>query len=972
VLKRMRSWVHCLLIAACAVGLAVDVTAQTVDGSVFGTVTDPSGSRLAGVTVVASSAQLLGEREVRVTGEQGAYRFPSLPPGIYTITFELSGFQGVKHERIALQAGQSIGIDAELKLAQVVESLTVVGESPVVDTRNSSLVNRADLATLENIPIAREFTQILNIMPGITNANYDFAPVNNVHGSTARQNQYALDGVNTNDPVTNTTSTVLPPDVFQEVQVTTAGISAEFGDAGGGVFNYVTKSGGDTFSGGGNVFYQGKRLESDNVSDALRAAGIRTSSGFNHIGDAGGLLGGPVRKGRVWFFGNYRYLDIAERRADFSAPLNTTDHTYFVKGTVLLPRSNRFEMLFYMRDYLNFPYTAVATFANSGDPRVWTGVEKNNYIIAPSLQSVLSDRTLLNVKVSSTIFQLLATNPNNDGSPMYSDANTGIFTGGDTHNFGDNRRNRHGVKTDLSHYRDNWLGGSHNLKVGFDWGIEPTYAERFMQGARGPGELVGCSERCLSDTPDTEHRLFNGAPFRVRLWNGPILQAQENRTMSAYAQDQWVVKDRLTLNLGFRLDHVNGSIAESTAGPGAWQPAVVYPRQSGLIKITTLAPRLGAVWDIKGDRRSVIRVSGGRFYNQFNTSYVGTVTPAGFGYVEYDWTDLNNDRVYQVGEEGIRRADTRPNPALLPRLDPDLQNMYTDVYTIGLERALSPTISLAVTGLIKRDGNILGSINAAVPWSAYDPITVINPLNNQPMTIYTLRTQFRGIPGQTVLTNPGGRPGEPVELERKYDGVELVARRRMQDRYQWEVSYVWGRGLGNVGNGFGGGSNSATYTDPNSYINRYGDLPMGPRHQVKALATYLAPYGFTLSAYVQALSGIPTTNAISGTGGVAGATTVRFFQTTYPQILSETFIDVAVEPAGTRRFERQTNLDLRVEKIFRLGGRGALSGIVDVFNALNAGEVIELSQLRLDHPLYNVPARIQAPRQVRIGARWTF
>ncbi len=230
-------------------------------------------------------------------------------------------------------------------------------------------------------------------------------------------------------------------------------------------------------------------------------------------------------------------------------------------------------------------------------------------------------------------------------------------------------------------------------------------------------------------------------------------------------------------------------------------------------------------------------------------------------------------------------------------------------------------MSLAVTGIIKRDGNILGSINAVVPWSAYDPITVINPLNNQPMTIYTLRTQFRGIPGQTVLTNPGGRPDEPVELERKYNGVEFVARRRMQDRYQWETSYVWGRGLGNVGNGFGGGSNSATYTDPNSYINRYGDLPMGPRHQFKVFGTYLAPYGFTFSAYLQALSGIPTTNAISGTGGVAGATTVRFFQTTYPQILSETFIDVAVEPAGTHRFDNQTNLDLRIEKRFQLGGR---------------------------------------------------
>jgi hypothetical protein len=921
--------------------------------------------------VVAASPQLLGGQDTRTTNEQGAFRFPALPPGLYTLTFELSGFRGIQRERINLQAGQSIGIDAEMSLAQIQESLTVVGEAPVIDTRSSALVNRVDLATMENVPVAREFTQLLNIMPGITNANYDFAPVNNVHGSTARQNQYALDGVNTNDPVTNTTSTTLPPDAFQEVQVTTAGISAEFGDAGGGVFNYVTKSGGDQFSGGANFYYQGEKLESDNVSDELRAAGLSSTSGFDNITDGGLTLGGPIARERMWFVNNYRYVDMAERRADFSAPLDTTDHTYFFKGTARVTDAHRLEASFYYRDYLNFPYTAVASFANSGDPRVWTGVEKNNYHIAPSWQSVLTDRLLLNVRASSTIFQLLATNPNNDGSPMYSDAATGVFTGGDTHNFGDNRRNRHAVKGDLSYFRDDWMGGSHNLKLGLEWGREPSWAERFVQGARGENELVGCSERCLSESPDTEHRLFNGAPFRVRLYNSPLLQAQENRTFSAYLQDQWVAGDRVTLNLGVRMDHVSGGLPEAYAGPGRWQERIDYPEQLGLIKITTVAPRLGASWDIAGDRRSVVKVSGGRFYNQFNTSYVGTVTPAGLGYREFDWTDGNGDMVYQIGEEGLLRADTRPNPAQLPALDPDLKNMYTDVYTLGFERALNPSVSLAVTGVIKRDGDIIGTINANVPWSSYNPVTVVNPLNGQPMTIYTLRTQFQGIAGQTVLTNPGNRPDETVALERKYDGVEVVARRRMQNGYQWETSYVWGRGLGNVSNAFGGGSSSVAYANPNDFINRYGDLQMGPRHQFKALGAWMAPAGIVLSGYLQALSGIPVTNSISGTGSVAGATTVRFFRTDYPEIQSETFIDVAVEPAGTHRFDPQVTLDLRAEKAFSVRNN-RIAAVLDVFNALNGGTVIQVNQLRLDHPLFNVPARLQLPRQIRIGLRWTF
>ena len=98
---------------------------------------------------------------------------------------------------------------------------------------------------------------------------------------------------------------------------------------------------------------------------------------------------------------------------------------------------------------------------------------------------------------------------------------------------------------------------------------------------------------------------------------------------------------------------------------------------------------------------------------------------------------------------------------------------------------------------------------------------------------------------------------------------------------------------------------------------------------------------------------------------------MRFFQTQYPQMQSETFIDVSVEPAGTNRFEPQVVTDFRVEKRFDIGA-GAISGVLDIFNAFNAGEVIEVSQLRLDHPLYNRPSRLQAPRQIRIGARWTF
>jgi hypothetical protein len=943
---------------------------QSVTGSIFGTVTDSSGSRLPGVTVTITSSQLITGQESRATNEQGVYRFPALPPGVYQVAFELSSFQALRREGITLLAGQSLAVDAQLQLAQLQETLTVTGEAPIVDVRNSALVNTADSAVLENIPVQREFTQILNIMPGVTDGRYDFSPVNTVHGSTLRQNVYSLDGVNTDDPITNATVTLLPPDAFQEVQVTTAGMTAEFGDASGGVFNYVSKSGGNTFHGGGNYYYQGSDLQSDNISDEIRATGLTSAGGFDHIHDAGVLLGGPIKTNRVWFFGNYRYMDAAELRSDFAAPLTTDDATAFVKGTVQVAPAHKVEFSYYYRDYVNFPYTAVASFRNSGDPRVWMGVEKHTHILVPRWTATLTDRTLLEVRANSSLFQLAATNPNNDGSTAYLEQTTGVFFGGDMHTFGDNRRDRHRIKADVSHYRDQWLGGNHNFKMGFDWGFDPVFQERFFQGARGSNELFGCSEQCLSGTPDTWHVLFDNQPFRVRLWNSPRLTYAENRHWAAYLQDQWIVRDRVTLNLGVRIDQVSGGLPEAIGGGGRWDEEVIFPERDGVIEATDVAPRLGMVWDVTGDRKTTVKLSAGRFYNQINTGYVSLVDPNSIGYREFDWVDRDGDRVYQVGEEGILRADTRPNPARAPLIDPDLRNMFTDVFTVGVERAILPNTALAVTAIFKRDGDIMGTRDVAVPFSAYNPVTVTNPLSGSPLTIYTLRTEFRGQRGQVVLTNPGDAVDDPVKLERKYDGVEVVLRKRMHDRWQFETSYVFGNGRGNVGNAFGD-SFTADYTNPNVLINRFGDLPMGPRQQFKLHGGWLAPYDVMLSGYYEVLSGIPWTDTFFGSGTVKGAGIIRIFQTDYPAIQSETFIDVAGEAAGTRKFDTQQRLDLRAEKRFSIGD-GDLGLIADVFNVFNSGTVIRIRDLLSTSPNFGLPAQLQAPRLLRLAVRWTF
>jgi hypothetical protein len=372
---------------------------------------------------------------------------------------------------------------------------------------------------------------------------------------------------------------------------------------------------------------------------------------------------------------------------------------------------------------------------------------------------------------------------------------------------------------------------------------------------------------------------------------------------------------------------------------------------------------------VVGDHRTTVKASYSRFYYQLNTSNTIIANPARPGFVEYDWVDRNEDRIYQPGEEGLLRMDTRPNPARLPTVDPNLKNQHNDVISLVFEHAFGASWTISITGIIKREGDLLGTVNGAIPFSAYNPVTVANPITGLPMTIYTLRNEFRAVQPQTILTNPGERPGDPVKLERKYDGLELVARRRLRGSYQLEASYVWGRGEGNVGNN-PGESQNAVYTNPNGLINAYGDLSLGPEHQFKLIGSYRAPYGIVLSGFFQALSGVPISEAPLGSVR-KGTATVRFFRTAYPQIQSETFIDVAAEPAGTHKFDAQTRLDARAEKQFRFRG-GAFAVGVDVFNVFNEGTVVRVQDLRYDGTNYLLPAEVQSARQARFFLKWNF
>jgi hypothetical protein len=237
------------------------------------------------------------------------------------------------------------------------------------------------------------------------------------------------------------------------------------------------------------------------------------------------------------------------------------------------------------------------------------------------------------------------------------------------------------------------------------------------------------------------------------------------------------------------------------------------------------------------------------------------------------------------------------------------------------------------------------------------------------LTIYTLDPAFQTIPSVTMTTNPK----DPVPLVRDYEGVEVILRKRMDDRWQFQASLNVGRSNGNVGTSFGYSTGtSSLYNDPNTLINAEGPLDLDSPVQLKISGSWQAPWDILLSGYYAGTSGLPIHPPENFPNDPAlGAYTLRFSSADNPLIIVEPFIQVAGVQRGTYRQDFKHKLSVRAEKEIQLG-RYKLGLLADVLNLLNVNTVTAVQTLKVDFPNFLAPARIEPPRSVRLGVRVDF
>jgi hypothetical protein len=899
-----------------ASALAAPALAQTLTGSITGSIKDEQGAVLPGVTVTLAGKQ---GTATQVTDSTGVYRFPALEVGTYQIVADVSGFSKATRTQLVISPGRELSIDLTLKVGGVSENVTVTGESPVVDVKSSATETTISQSLLFSAPITRTAINVLNYAPGINNSSA-------YGGGAGSGNALLIDGVDTRDPQGGTAWTFYNYNVVEEIQFQGLGAPAEYGGFTGAVVNTITKSGGNRFSGLFDFFGTNSRLGGKNVPASVAEVNpsLADPAKVKHYADITTQLGGPIVQNKLFFFASaQRFL------------LETDPTGGVTKRHEVSPRLN-FKLTWQPNPSNNITghvqYDAYNIIGRAGvSPLIATDELTNRedapeYVWMTQLRHLFNSNTFLEAKYTGW-WGFYDLNPETKVS-KHVNVNTNLVTGSQGwFYYGDRGRNQ--VNTSVTHYADKF--GRHELKFGAE--IERSTTR----------------DRYGYNNGVVFYEYGPGMPYYAYSYGYDI--SAKNMRQSVFAQDAWHATNRLTINGGFRGDFVQG------AGKTG----------SNVYSSKNWAPRLGAALDLTGDNRTVVKGSYGLYYEGAQTQLFTSALPGIGDYITYEFNPN-----YTLGPV----VDVKKYVPY--KLASDIKHPRVDEATIGFERALTGSMRLSVTGIWRDNKNFVNSVAQSARWL---PVTFTSDLNT-PITLYrwanksTSNTDYliRNVEGFQYL-DPAGNVLGSAHPFRKYRAFMAVLNKRYTSRWQSQVSYVYAKATGNVDNSSSAQVSTRQFESPNlAFVNSEGEASNTPKHEFKLLGSYQIPViEASVNAYLLATSGLPygrvqqfSSSATSGlnTGG-----------------LSSSYRRILIAPRGAYHLPNLYQLDLRLEKNFNLAGNNRIGIYSDIQNVFNRGTVTSRITRKTSVTLadgtsvslpFNTPGALQAPRQIRIGGRWSF
>lgn len=1022
--------VRVVLPVLAALAIASHAAAQITAATVGGTVKDESGAVLPGVSVTVKNTAT-GLTRSAVTDSDGFFTIPGLPPGTYESRATLSGF-ATALEKIALAVAQQAGLTFTLKIGGAEETITVVGTSPLLDTRSAALSAVVTEKTIEQLPLnGRNYIDLALLQPGVTSfAEKDSSSSSNrgtklnINGMGFRSNSYLLDGANmrgyAGTATVSAAETTLGVETISEFRVVTNAYSADYGRSMGGVISVVTKTGSNDIRGSAFEFFRDSAMDSRNFFDRGDPAPF-TRHQF------GGTVGGPIRRNKLFFFGGIErlqedlstttlttvpseaarsgalfpinpvvrpYLEmyplpngrqLAGGIAEYTFEFNNPTRENFYQGRVDYTLSDK-DTVFGRYTYDGADQSVPVGFAQFG-----TNSVSRNQFLTLEHKRILSS-TLLNTarfSHSRLRFEQLPSGPSTPDLAFLAGQDligtitlAGVLTtlGGTGNNPSTNNSYYWTFSNDLSYAK-----GRHLLKVGML--AEHLRTDKLTATNIRGAYVFADLQRFLAGTATRFTGVVPGAELN---------RSRPNTLFGFYAQDDFRMSSRVTLNLGLRYEFytlprdLNGfdtSLLDTIQGT-AFTPGELFAENPSKKNI---APRIGFAWDVTGDGRTSIRGGAGVYHDTdgpFNSAFgIASFSPP-FAPV----AQINNPPF------------PRPNIAAgalnqaARTIDYNIKQPYAVTYNASVQRQMFGDMVFMVGYAGSRGYNLL----TAIEGNPFVPTIQTDGSKFWPAGARRRNPAFAAIDFRTN----GGRS--------EYHALQTSAQKRFAGNYQLQVSYTLSKAEDNTQAQLSADvNNSSVYAqDPYDRDADWARADFDVRHVTTANFVWELPGradhvlfgGWQFNGIVTLRTGVPFTPALGGTnwsrsGNTSGQDRPNLRPGVNPDDLILGGADRYFDPAGyvlqpqgtlgnagrnslTGPGYAMTNLSfVKNTKAAFLGTSGQIQFRLEVFNLLNKANfavperVVFSAATANDQPLSTagrLTRTVTSSRQLQLGVKVIF